>query len=146
MKTLFVAYRVNDLERSLDFYATLGYVDLGRVTFDDGGSLAVLKFPHEPVATLELVHRPDLGRVDVGGFDHLAIQVDDLTTTLELLSGDGLDPGPLELPAGPDGPRTAWLIDGFRFQGNQRVTRCSRCELITLSLEAYSLCFHPNCQ
>ena len=87
MKTLFVAYRVTDLEHSLDFYTTLGYVELGRVTFDDGGSLALLKFPHDPVATLELVPRPDLGSLDVGGFDHLAIQVDDLRTTLELLRG-----------------------------------------------------------
>ena len=118
MKTIFVAYRVTDLERSLDFYTTLGYVDLGLVTFDDGSSLAVLKFPHEPVATLELVHRPDLGRVDVGGFDHLAIQVDDLTTTLDLLRGNGLEPGPLELPGGADGPRTAWLTDpdGYRIE------------------------------
>jgi lactoylglutathione lyase len=118
LKTLFAAYRVTDLERSLDFYTTLGYVDLGRVTFDDDGSLAVLKFPHEPVATLELVHRPDLGRVDVGGFDHLAIQVDDLTTTLESLTRDGLEPGPLELPAGTEGPRTAWLTDpdGYRIE------------------------------
>lgn len=118
MKTLFVAYRVTDLERSLDFYTTLGYVDIGRVTFDDGARLALLKFPHEPVATLELVHRPDLGRVDVGGFDHLAIQVDDLTIALELLSENGLEPGPLELPAGADGPRTAWLTDpdGYRIE------------------------------
>jgi lactoylglutathione lyase len=118
VKTLFVAYRVTDLQRSLDFYTTLGYVDLGRVTFDDGGSLALLKFPHEEVATLELVHRPDLGRVDVGGFDHLAIQVVDLRTTLEQLSGAGLEPGPLELPARDEGPQTAWLTDpdGYRIE------------------------------
>ena len=118
MKTLFVAYRVTDLERSLAFYTTLGYVDLGRVTFDDGGRLALLKFPHEPVATLELVHRSDLGHVDVGGFDHLAIQVDDLTTTLELLTRDGLEPSPPESPAGADGPQTAWLTDpdGYRIE------------------------------
>jgi lactoylglutathione lyase len=118
VKTLFVAYRVTDLERSLEFYTTLGYVDLGRVAFDDGSSLALLKFPHEEVATLELVHRPDLDRVEVGGFDHLAIQVDDLMTTLELLRGNGLEAGPLELPAGDDGPRTAWLTDpdGYRIE------------------------------
>jgi lactoylglutathione lyase len=86
VKTLFVAYRVTDLERSLEFYTTLGYVDLGRV--------------------------------EVGGFDHLAIQVDDLMTTLELLRGNGLEAGPLELPAGDDGPRTAWLTDpdGYRIE------------------------------
>ena len=29
MKTLFVAYRVTDLDHSLDFYTTLGYVEVG---------------------------------------------------------------------------------------------------------------------
>ena len=72
MKTLFVA----DLDRSLDFYTTLGYTEVGTVALDDGDRLAILKFPDEPAATLELVHRPGGGRVDVGsGFDHLAIQV-----------------------------------------------------------------------
>ena len=36
MKTLFVAYRVTDLDRSLDFYTALGYVELGRVEGGDG--------------------------------------------------------------------------------------------------------------
>lgn len=31
MKTLFVYYRVTDLDRSLGFYTALGYVELGRV-------------------------------------------------------------------------------------------------------------------
>lgn len=118
MRTLFVAYRVSDLERSLGFYLTLGYRELGRVAFDDGGRLAVLSFPDEPVATLELVHRPGAGPVDVGGFDHLAIQVDDLTSTLQVLTRNGLDPGPVESPGGRDGPRTAWLKDpdGYRIE------------------------------
>ncbi len=118
MRTLFVGYRVSDLERSLDFYAALGYRELGRVAFDDGGRLAVLSFPGEPVATLELVHRPNAGLVEVGGFDHLAIQVDDLTATLVALTRSGLEPGPAELPGGPDGPQTAWLEDpdGYRIE------------------------------
>ena len=76
MRTIFAAYRVGDLDRSLAFYAALGYRELGRVALDGGVRLVVLSFPDEPVATLELVHRPGGGRVDVGsGFDHLAIQV-----------------------------------------------------------------------
>ena len=75
MKTLFVAYRVADLDRSLDFYTALGYTELGRATLDDGVRLAFLKFPKEPAVTLEFVHRPGDGRIEVGGFDHLAIQV-----------------------------------------------------------------------
>jgi len=116
MRTLFVAYRVSDLERSLDFYAAVGYRELGRVELGHGGRLAVLGFPDEPVATLELVHRPDAGPVEVGGFDHLAIQVDDLTATLTALTGSGLEPGTAELPGGPDGPRTAWLADPDGYQ------------------------------
>jgi lactoylglutathione lyase len=118
MRTLFVAYRVTDLDRSLGFYTSLGYTELGRVTLDDGGSLAILKFPDEPVATLELVHRPGDGRVDVGGFDHLAIQVDALAAITKRLIESGLEPEPVQHPGGPDGPKTSWLTDpdGYRIE------------------------------
>jgi lactoylglutathione lyase len=52
MRTIFAAYRVGDLDRSLVFYAALGYRQLGQVAFDDGGRLAVLSFPEEPRATM----------------------------------------------------------------------------------------------
>jgi lactoylglutathione lyase len=58
-----------------------------------------------------LVYRPDAGPVEIGGFDHLAIQVDDLAETLATLTDRGLAPGDVELPGGPEGPRTAWLDD-----------------------------------
>lgn len=119
MKTLFVAYRVTDLGRSLDFYTALGYVELGRVTGGAGDGLVLLRFPDEPVASLELVHRPREGRVEVGsGFDHLAIQVDSLAATVQRLARAGLEPGAVQYPAGPDGPRTSWLTDpdGYRIE------------------------------
>jgi lactoylglutathione lyase len=118
MRTLFAAYRVSDLEQSLAFYSALGYRVLGRVGFEDGGRLAVLSFPGEPVATLELVHRPNAGPVEIGGFDHLAVQVDNLAETRATLTDLGLTPGEAELPGGPEGPRTAWLDDpdGYRIE------------------------------
>ncbi|MBC6445722.1 VOC family protein [Actinokineospora xionganensis] len=118
MKTILVAFRVTDLDRSLEFYTALGYVELGRVPGDDS-CLVLLKFPEEPAATFELVHRPGDGPVDVGsGFDHLAIQVDNLADTLQRLTEAGLEPGPLEHPGGPDGPKTSWLTDpdGYRVE------------------------------
>ena len=106
MKTLFVSYRVTDLDHSLRFYTALGYAELGRVDVGDG-TLVILKFPGEPAASLELVHRPASAPVDVGtGFDHLAIQVDTLATTLETLAEAGLEPEPVQFPGGPDGPKT----------------------------------------
>jgi lactoylglutathione lyase len=119
VKTLMVAVRVTDLDRSLRFYAAIGYVELGRIASGGGGTLVVLKFPGEPVATLELVHRPAGGPVKVGdGFDHLAIQVDALAPTLDRLAAAGLAPGPVEHPGGPEGPAVGWLTDpdGYRIE------------------------------
>ena len=119
MKTLFVAYRVTDLENSLDFYTALGYVEVGSGAIGDGVRIALLRFPDEPVATLELVHRPGGGRVDVGGgFDHLAIQVDALAATLKRLREAGLEPEPVRYPGGPEGPKMSWLTDpdGYRIE------------------------------
>jgi hypothetical protein len=59
---------------------------LGRVHLGDGATLTVLKFPDEPVGTLELVHRPADGAVQLGtGFSHLAVQVDDLAGARQTL-------------------------------------------------------------
>lgn len=119
MKTLFVSYRVTDLDRSLGFYTALGYVELGRVETGDESHLVLLAFPGEPAVSLELVHRPVDGRVEVGsGFDHLAIQVDTLAATLARLTDAGLEPGPVQYPGGPRGPKTSWLTDpdGYRIE------------------------------
>ena len=47
----------------------------------------MLKFPGEELVTLELVHRPEDGPVDIGtGFSYIPVQVDDLAATLGQLS------------------------------------------------------------
>ncbi|MGH3742814.1 MAG: VOC family protein [Micromonosporaceae bacterium] len=119
MKTLHTAYRVTDLAVSLGFYTALGYDQVGRIDIGGGATLTVLKFPDEDVVTLELVHRPAGGPVDIGtGFSHLVVQVDDLAVAAEALTQADLAPGPVERPGGPDGPRTSWLTDpdGYRIE------------------------------
>jgi lactoylglutathione lyase len=119
VKTLHTAYRVTDLAASLGFYAALGYREVGRVGMGGGASLTMLKFPGEQVVTLELVHRPADGEVQVGtGFSHLVVQVDELATIIEELRQAGLQPGQEQHPAGPEGPRTSWLADpdGYRIE------------------------------
>lgn len=119
MKTLHTAYRLTDLEISLDFYATLGYREVGRVDIGNGASLTMLQFPDEDVVTLEIVHRPAAGAVEIGsGFSHLVFQVDDIATSVAALTDAGLRPEPLEHPGGPDGPKTSWLSDpdGYRIE------------------------------
>lgn len=118
-KTILIGIRVTEPARSLAFYSALGYRAIGSVPFDDGSQLTMLKLPDEPSVSLELVYRPADGPVDVGtGFDHLAIQYDALADTLESLIAAGLEPGPMEFPGGPDGPKTAWITDpdGYRIE------------------------------
>jgi lactoylglutathione lyase len=47
MRTLHVGLRVADLERSLTFYAGLGYEVLGNVPETEFGSLTMLKLPED---------------------------------------------------------------------------------------------------
>lgn len=119
MRTLHTSYRVTDLAASLRFYTTLGYEQVGRVDLGDGTSLTMLKFPAEVVVTLELVHRPSDGPVEIGtGFSHLPIQVDDLDAAIEVLSKVGVTAGPVEWPGGSDGARVSWVSDpdGYRLE------------------------------
>jgi catechol 2,3-dioxygenase-like lactoylglutathione lyase family enzyme len=78
MRTLHVGLRVEDLERSLGFYTSLGYDVIGTVPETELGSLTMLKLPGDEFVTLELVHDPTHGRVEPGGLNHLVIQVEDV--------------------------------------------------------------------
>jgi lactoylglutathione lyase len=119
VRTLHCAYRVTDLDASVDFYTALGYSKVGRVDLGGGNSLTMLKFPGDEFVTVELAHRPGDGPVVIGsGFSHLAVKVDNLAATTAGLSREGLRPGPVKMPGGPHGPRTSWLTDpdGYRIE------------------------------
>ena len=119
MKTLLTAFRVSDIERSRRFYAQVGFREIGSV--DTGDAFRVmLNLPGDgDEVTIELVSEPSAGRIEVGnGFSHIAVQVDDLDAMLAALAETGIDFGEPELPGGPDGPKTAFLIDpdGYRIE------------------------------
>jgi lactoylglutathione lyase len=57
--------------------------------------------------------------VEIGtGFDHLVVQVNDLTATVASLARAGLTPGPVQRPGGRQGPQTSWLTDpdGYKIE------------------------------
>ena len=119
MKTLLTAFRVSDLERSRRFYAQVGFREIGSA--DTGDAFRVmLNLPGDgDEVTLELVSEPSIGRIEVGnGFSHIAVQVDDLDAMLAGLAEADIDFGDRELPGGPDGPKTSFLIDpdGYRIE------------------------------
>jgi lactoylglutathione lyase len=118
MRTLHIGLRVADLERSITFYASIGYEVLGRVPATELGSLTMLKLPGDEFVALELVHDPNNGRVEPGGLSHLVIHVEDAHATVARLAARGIQ---TEEPRSPDGSAdfwTAWVTDpdGYRIE------------------------------
>ena len=119
MRTLHVGLRVSELERSLAFYTAVGYAVVGTVQGTAYGSLTMLQLPDDDFVTIELVHDPAKGAVDLGtGINHLVIQVESLDATLADLAAKGVVAEPPALPDGVDGPRTSWITDpdGYRIE------------------------------
>jgi lactoylglutathione lyase len=118
MKTLLTGYRVGDVRRSLDFYRNVGFREIGRVTLGDGTTLVMLNLPGDgDVVTLELVHDPAVGPIEIGnGFSHIAVQVDDLAATLANLDTKGVAHPTIERPAGEAGPAVCNLRDPDGYQ------------------------------
>jgi lactoylglutathione lyase len=118
MRTLHVGLRVENLQRSLEFYENLGYEVVGTVPETESGDLTMLKLPEDDVVRLELVHQPDAGRIDPRGISHLVIQVEDLLHTVTRLSACGI---PVDQPSSPDGSDDFWTAmlsdpDGYRIE------------------------------
>ena len=120
VKTILTAYRVSELGRSLEFYEKFGFREIGRVAFEDGSILVMINLVGDgDVVTLELAYDPKIASVEVGnGFSHIAVQVDNLESTLADLARRGVAFGELQRPAGDDGPKTSFVYDpdGYRFE------------------------------
>ena len=112
MRTLHFGLRVADLDRSLAFYTAVGYEVVGSVPETPFGHLTMIKLPGDEFVTIELVHDPSHGEVDVAtGLSHFVIQVESMDATISELAAEGID---AEVPTSPDGSddfRTTWIVD-----------------------------------
>jgi lactoylglutathione lyase len=112
MRTLHFGLRVADLDRSLAFYAGVGYEVVGSVPETPVGQLTMLKLPGDEFVTIELVHDPAEGEVNLStGLSHFVIKVESLDATISELAARGIG---AEAPVSPDGSdefRTTWVID-----------------------------------
>ncbi|MGI8776189.1 MAG: VOC family protein [Acidimicrobiales bacterium] len=112
MRTLHFGLRVADLDRSLAFYTAVGYEVVGSVAETPLGHLTMLKLPADEFVTIELVHDPDQGEVDVAtGLSHFVIKVESMDATIRQLAAQGID---ADVPSSPDGSddfRTTWVVD-----------------------------------
>lgn len=113
MKMLLTALRVNDIDRSVDFFEKVGFREIGRVTSGNGTTRVMLSLPGDgDMATLELVDESSASTIVPGnGFSHIAIQVEDLAAALADLAREGITSGGIERPGGRQGPAVATLRD-----------------------------------
>jgi lactoylglutathione lyase len=109
---------VEHLERSLAYYAHLGYETVGTVPDTPFGTLTMLKLPGDEFVTLELVHDATAGPVEPGGLNHLVIQTEDMRATVARLADAGIEAEPPSSPTGSDDFWTSWLTDpdGYRIE------------------------------
>ena len=112
MRTLHFGLRVADLDRSLAFYATVGYEVVGRVPKTPLGELIMIKLPGDEFVAIELVHDPTgTGTDEHRGPRHFVIQVESMDATVAELAARGVE---AEVPTAPDGShdfRTTWIVD-----------------------------------
>jgi lactoylglutathione lyase len=118
MRTLHIGLQVADRERSLAFWTGLGYQVLGSVPETEFGSLTMLRLPGDDFVSIELVHDPARGEVEVRGLNHIVVQVDRMHETVARLAEQGIHAEPPSSPDGSDDFWTAWLTDpdGYRIE------------------------------
>jgi lactoylglutathione lyase len=102
-KLLHTRYRVNDLERTVQFYRDiLGLEEVGRHKSPRGSELVFMKAP-ESEELIELAYYPASGPVQVQpDLTHLAFEVDDLESCVRELAKKGvqLTDGPTKSSSG----------------------------------------------
>jgi lactoylglutathione lyase len=117
---LHTCYRIGDIERSVIFYAKIGFEVAGRMPIGDEAINVFMNLPGEdPV--LELTYNHGVTGYEHGtGYNHIALMVDDLDATLAGLATDGIEPEkPPYRPGGrTEGHRIAFLRDpdGYRIE------------------------------
>ncbi|HEX3803986.1 MAG TPA: VOC family protein [Solirubrobacteraceae bacterium] len=114
MRVAHSCYRVTDLDRSLAFYALLGFEEEVRLPLhDSSGWASFIRLPGDSEPRVELWFMPGSGSHEPGaGYGHIGVAVDDLDALLGELSEKGIAPLMEPFKPHPDGPtRLAFISD-----------------------------------
>ena len=118
MELIHTCYRIGEIDRSVAFYAALGFEEIGRMQIRDEAINVFMGLPGDG-DRLELTYNHGVGSYDLGtGYNHIALTVDDLDGTLENLSGKGIEPEKPPYRVREGGSRICFVRDpdGYRIE------------------------------
>jgi lactoylglutathione lyase len=120
MPLIHTCYRITDIDRSVAFYKTLGFEEIGRVLIRDE---AINVFMNQPgdgdMPRLELTYNVGVDNYDLGtGYGHIAISTEDLDATLAQLAEHGIEPEKPPYSVREGGSRLCFVRDpdGYRVE------------------------------
>jgi lactoylglutathione lyase len=111
-------YRIGEIERSVRFYAALGFEEVGRLELRDGAVNVFMGLPGDG-ARLELTHNPGVEEYEIGtGYGHIAVTVKDLDGRLAALAEAGIEPEKPPYSVTDGGSRICFVRDpdGYRVE------------------------------
>jgi lactoylglutathione lyase len=112
-------YRIQDVEKSVEFYKRLGFEETGRHPIRDEAVNVFMGLPDDG-PRLELTYNFDQEEpYEIGtGYGHIAVRVDDLDVTLAELAKEGIEPEKPPYSVREGGSRLCFVRDpdGYRIE------------------------------
>lgn len=111
-------YRIGDIDRSVAFYAALGFEELRRMPIGDEATNVFMGLPGDG-ARLELTYNHGVDSYELGtGYGHIAITAEDLDATLARLAEQGIQPERPPYSVREGGSRLCFVRDpdGYRVE------------------------------
>jgi lactoylglutathione lyase len=121
MSLIHTCYRITDIDRSVAFYAALGFEEKGRLPIRDEAINVFMGLPDDgPEPRLELTY--NIGRdepYEIGtGYGHIAVSTADLDSALANLAQQGIEPERPPYTVRDGGSRLCFVRDpdGYRIE------------------------------
>jgi len=111
-------YRIGDIDRSVAFYAALGFEELRRMDLKDGATNVFVGLPGDG-PRLELTKNPGVDSYELGdGYGHVAVTSEDLDATLATLAEQDIEPEKPPYTVRDGGSRLCFVRDpdGYRIE------------------------------
>jgi lactoylglutathione lyase len=119
-KYMHTCYRIGDIDRSVAFYKELGFEEVWRMPIRDEAINVFMNLPGDgDMPRLELTYNHGVDSYELGtGYNHIAVAVDDLESTLTGLAAKGIDPEKPPYRVSEDGPPICFVRDpdGYRVE------------------------------